>query len=47
LTYFEEVSAETKTWAASLKGLLPGMKKEVELVRREDGRRLAKNTVDS
>lgn len=41
LTYFEEVSPETKAWAGSLKGLLLGMKGEVEQVRGEGGKRLA------
>jgi hypothetical protein len=40
LTYFEELSAETKAWAAPLKELLLEMKREVERVREEGGRRL-------
>ena len=32
LTYFEEVSPETKAWASPLKGLLLEMKGEVERV---------------
>jgi transposase len=41
LTYFEEVSPETKAWAGPLKGLLLEMKEEVERVRGEGGKRLA------
>jgi transposase len=41
LTYFEEVSPETKAWAAPLKGLLLEMKGEVERARGEGGKRLA------
>ncbi|MCA1565723.1 MAG: IS66 family transposase [Acidobacteria bacterium] len=40
LTYFEELSAATKAWAAPLKELLLEMKREVERVREEGGRRL-------
>jgi transposase len=40
LTYFEELSAETKTWAEPLKELLLEMKGEVERVREEGGKRL-------
>ena len=40
LTYFEELSAETRVWAAPLKELLLEMKREVERVREEGGRRL-------
>jgi len=40
LTYFEELSAETKRWAAPLKELLLEMKREVERVREEGGKRL-------
>jgi transposase len=40
LTYFEELSAETKTWAMPLKELLLEMKREVERIRGEGGRRL-------
>jgi transposase len=41
LTYFEEVSPETKAWAAPLRGLLLEMKGEVERAGGEGGRRLA------
>lgn len=41
LTYFEELSEETKVWAAPLKELLLEMKAEVEQVRAEGGKRLA------
>ncbi|MGB7925339.1 MAG: transposase, partial [Pyrinomonadaceae bacterium] len=41
LTYFEELSSETKAWAAPLKELLLEMKREVEAVRGEGGKRLA------
>jgi transposase len=41
LTYFEELSAETKAWATPLKELLLEMKGEVERVRGEGGKRLA------
>jgi transposase len=40
LTYFEELSAETKVWASPLKELLLEMKREVERVREEGGRQL-------
>jgi transposase len=40
LTYFEELSEETKAWATPLKELLLEMKREVERVREEGGRRL-------
>lgn len=40
LTYFEEVAAETKAWAGPLKGLLLGMKVEVEQVAAQGGKRL-------
>jgi transposase len=40
LTYFEEVSAETKAWAAPLKELLLEMKAEVERAKGEGGKRL-------
>lgn len=40
LTYFEELSAETKMWASPLKELLLEIKREVERVREEGGRRL-------
>ncbi|HEY9285108.1 MAG TPA: IS66 family transposase, partial [Pyrinomonadaceae bacterium] len=41
LTYFEEVSAETKAWAGPLRELLLGMTQEVERVSAEGGKRLA------
>jgi transposase len=41
LTYFEELSEETKAWAAPLKGLLLEMKAEVERAGAEGGRQLA------
>jgi transposase len=41
LTFFEELSEETRAWAAPLKQLLLEMKAEVERVREEGGRRLA------
>ncbi len=40
LTYFEELSAETKAWAAPLKELLLEMKGEVERVCEQGGKRL-------
>lgn len=40
LVYFEELSAETKAWAAPLKELLLEMKAEVERVSAEGGQRL-------
>jgi transposase len=40
LTYFEELSAETKAWAAPLKELLLEMKREVERVKEEGGGQL-------
>jgi transposase len=40
LTYFEELSQETKRWASPLKELLLEMKREVERVREEGGRHL-------
>ncbi len=40
LTSFEELCAETMAWAAPLKELLLEMKREVERVREEGGRRL-------
>jgi len=40
LTYFAELSAETKAWAAPLKELLLEMKREVDRVREEGGKRL-------
>ena len=48
LTYFEEVSAETKVlWAAPLKQLLLEMKGEVERVIVQDGKRLADDNLNS
>jgi transposase len=41
LTYFEELSEETKAWAAPFKGLLLEMKAEVERAGAEGGRQLA------
>lgn len=41
LIYFEELGAETKTWASPLKELLLEMKAEVERVRAEGEKRLA------
>ena len=41
LIYFEELSGETKAWAAPLKDLLLEMKGEVERVREEGAKRLA------
>jgi transposase len=41
LTYFKELSEETKAWAAPLKELLLEMKAEVERVSTEGGQRLA------
>lgn len=41
LTYFEEISAETKGWAAPLRELLLGMKSEVERVSAQGEKRLA------
>jgi transposase len=43
LTYFEELSAETKAWAVPLKELLLEMKGQVARVRGEGGKRLAEN----
>jgi transposase len=40
LTYFEELTSETKAWAAPIKEMLLEMKAEVERVREEGGRRL-------
>jgi transposase len=40
LTYFEELSAATKAWAAALKELLLEMKAEVERVSTEGGKQL-------
>jgi len=47
LTYFEELSAETKVWAAPLKELLLEMKREVERERGEGGKRLAEDDLRS
>jgi transposase len=47
LTYFEELSAETKAWAAPLKKLLLEMKREVEAVREEGGKHLAEDDLRS
>ena len=41
LTYFEELSEETKAWAGPLRELLLAMKKEAERVCAEGGKRLA------
>lgn len=41
LTYFEEVAAETKAWAAPLRELLLEMKGEVERVGAQGGKRLS------
>jgi transposase len=47
LTYFEELSEETKTWAAPLKELLLEMKGEVERVRGEGGKGLPEDQIES
>jgi transposase len=47
LTYFEEVTAQTKVWATPLKELLLEMKGAVERVREEGGKRLAKEELSS
>jgi transposase len=47
LTYFEELSAETKTWAGPLKELLLEMKGAVERVRDEGGKRLPEDQLQS
>jgi transposase len=47
LTYFEEVSAETKAWAGPLKELLLEMKAEVERARGEGGKRLTGDRLTS
>jgi transposase len=47
LTYFEEVSAETKAWAEPLKELLLEMKGMVERVSAEGGKRLAEDELRS
>ncbi len=47
LTYFVELSAETKAWVAPLKELLLEMKGEVERVSGEGGKRLAEEELRS
>jgi transposase len=47
LTYFEELSEETKMWAAPLKQLLLEMKEGVERVRAEGGKRLPEAQLQS
>lgn len=47
LTYFEELTAETKTWAAPLKELLLEMKGEVERVGAAGGKRLPEDQLQS
>jgi hypothetical protein len=47
LTYFEELTAETKTWAAPLKEVLLEMKREVERVRAAGGKRLPEDRLES
>lgn len=47
LTYFEELSNETKAWAAPLKELLLEMKREVEQERAEGGKRLSEADLKS
>jgi transposase len=47
LTYFEELGAETATWAGPIKELLLKMKGEVEQVRGEGGKRLAAERLTS
>lgn len=47
LTYFEELSGETKAWAAPLKELLLKMKREVEQERAEGGECLARDDLRS
>lgn len=47
LTYFEELSEETKVWASPLKELLLEMKREVERVRAEGGRQLSQERLVS
>jgi transposase len=46
LTYFEELSEETKTWATALKELLLEMKGEVERVRGEGAKRLPEDRLE-
>lgn len=47
LTYFEELSEQTKAWAAPLKELLLEMKAKVECVRDEGGKQLAEDELRS
>jgi transposase len=47
LTYFEELSAETKLSASPLKELLLAMKREAERVREEGGKRLVEDDLKS
>jgi transposase len=47
LTYFEELSVETKAWATALKGLLLEMKGVVERVREEEGQRLVEDELSA
>ncbi|HYG11233.1 MAG TPA: transposase, partial [Pyrinomonadaceae bacterium] len=47
LTYFEELSEETKAWATALKELLLEMKREVERVREEGRMRLVEDSLKS
>lgn len=47
LTYFEQLTAETKTWAAPLKGLLLEMKEAVKRVRDEGGKQLIEDQLRS
>jgi transposase len=47
LTYFEELSAQTKAWAEPLTELLLEMKGEVERVRGEGGKRLPEDQLES
>jgi transposase len=47
LTYFEELSAETKAWAEPLKELLLEMKREVERVREEGRQRVGPERLTS
>ena len=47
LTYFEELSEQTKAWAGPLREMLLEMKREVERVRGEGGKRLAEEELRS
>lgn len=47
LTSFEQLSQDTKTWAAPLKELLLEMKTKVERVRDEGGKQLAEDQLRS